>query len=80
MFTLLVPGPQKSNFSSGLEIIQGGALGPWEYQKPTPDAAGTQNHAQKSHFHVSQISQFWNIKNEISNTVKNAKYASERWN
>ena len=61
MFTLLVSGSHKSNFPSGLETIQGGALRPWEYPGPTPDASGAPKHAKNSHFQNFQKSK----KNEI---------------
>ena len=36
--------------SSGLETTQGGALRPWEYPGPTPDASRAPKHTKKSHF------------------------------
>ena len=46
-FTLLVSESQKSNFPSGLEIIQGGALRPWEYPEAILDVSEAQNCAKK---------------------------------
>ena len=66
MFTLLVPGLQKSNFSSGLETILGGALRPWEYSGPTPDASRAPKTCQELTFYFcSKIT-----KNETFGTLK----------
>ena len=62
MFTLLVSGSQKPIFSSGLETIQGGALRPWEYPEPIPEASRAPKHAENSHFQNNQKSKllkFW---------------------
>ena len=56
IFTLFDPGYKQTFFSSGREIIQGGALRPWEYPEPTPDASRAPKHASKtSKFHKLQL-------------------------